>query len=112
MTNFSTILEVFSLFFHTMLTFSYIAKFYIIDSIYKNTLVITDEVLPLIMDSPIITSIHHLILIVSPTGSPSVTDYALLSDTQLLLDCATIPSLSTPSYLGVELTLPWKLLFL
>ena len=67
-----------------MPTFSYIAKFYIIASIYKiNTLVITDEALPLIMDSPIITSIIiSSDTSVSPTGSPSVIDYALLSDTQ------------------------------
>jgi len=46
---------------------------------------------------------------ISPTGSPSLIDYALLSDTQLLLDCATIPPLSTSDHLGIGLTLTWRL---
>ena len=45
---------------------------------------------------------------ISPSGTPSLLDYVLLSNLQLLLDCDTIPALATSDHLGISLTLAWN----
>ena len=46
----------------------------------------------------------------SPTGSTSLIDLALLSDTSLsqLQNCTTIPPLASSDHLGVSFTINWK----
>ena len=45
---------------------------------------------------------------ISPSGTPSLLDYVLLSDLKLLLYCDTIPALSTSDHLGISLALAWN----
>ena len=45
---------------------------------------------------------------VSPSGSKSLIDLALLADKSHLQSCSTIPPLSSSDHLGVSLTVKWK----
>ena len=45
---------------------------------------------------------------ISPTGTKSLIDLALLSTTEHLQHCTTIPPLSTSDHLGISLVLTWK----
>ena len=45
---------------------------------------------------------------VSNSGVESLIDLALLSDVERLLNCTTVPPLSTSDHLGISLTLSWK----
>ena len=45
---------------------------------------------------------------ISPTGTKSLIDLALLSNTEHLQHCTTIPPLSTSDHLGISLVLTWK----
>ena len=44
---------------------------------------------------------------VSPNGSKSLIDLALLADVSQLLNCSTIPPLSSSDHLGVSLSVKW-----
>ena len=45
---------------------------------------------------------------VSPNGSTSLIDLALLSDISCLQSCTTLPPLSSSDHLGVSLGIKWK----
>ena len=45
---------------------------------------------------------------ISPTGTKSLIDLALLSTTEHLQHCTTVPPLSTSDHLGISLVLTWK----
>ena len=45
---------------------------------------------------------------VSNSGVESLRDLALLSDVERLLNCTTVPPLSTFDHLGISVTLTWK----
>ena len=45
---------------------------------------------------------------ISPTGTKSLIDLALLWNTEHLQHCTTIPPLSTSDHLGISLVLTWK----
>ena len=45
---------------------------------------------------------------VSPNGSTSLIDLALLSDTSCLQSCTTLPPLSSSDHLGLSLSIKWK----
>ena len=45
----------------------------------------------------------------TPSGTPTLIDIAMLSDIDHLKSCTTVPSLSTSDHLGVSLTLTLKL---
>ena len=44
----------------------------------------------------------------TPSGTPTLIDIAMLSDIDHLKSCTTVPSLSTSDHLGVSLTLTLK----
>ena len=54
--------------------------------------------------SQVVPSYTH----VSNSGVESLIDLALLSDVELLLNCTTVPPLSTSDHLGISVTLSWK----
>ena len=63
-----------------------------------------DDILCTFSLTQVVSSHTHI----SPSGTPSLLDYVLLSHLQLLLDCDTISAPATSDHLGIDLTLAWN----